>query len=59
MDKTKSCIKMTTKELLQKQIIVPMGRNNINKIMASSSVYATNINRALKNIKSNIIVDYI
>lgn len=59
MDKTKSCIKMTTKGLLQKQIIIPIGRNNINKIMALSSVYVTNINRALKNIKSNIIVDYI
>jgi len=36
-----------------------MGKANIDKIMASSSVYVTNINRALKNIKSNIMVDYV
>jgi len=36
-----------------------MGKANVDKIMASSSVYITNINRALKNIKSNIMVDYV
>jgi len=48
---------MTTKRW--KQIIIPMGRNNVDKIMASSSNHVTNINRTLKNIKSNIMVDYI
>lgn len=59
MDKTKPCIKMTTKELLWKQIIVLMDRNNVDKIMASFSNHITNINRTLKNIKSNIMMDYI
>ena len=59
MNKSKPHIKMTTKGLLQKQVIVPMGRANVDKIMALSSIHVTNINRALKNIKSNIMVDYI
>ena len=49
---------MTTKEPSQKQIIISMSRANVNKIMALSSIYVTNINKALKNIKSNIMVDY-
>ena len=36
-----------------------MGRNNVDKMMASSSNHVTNINKTLKNIKSNIMVDYI
>ena len=59
IDKTKLYIKITTKELLQKQVIVPMNRANIDKIMTSSSIHVTNINRALKNIKSNVIVNYV
>jgi len=58
-DKTKSYIKIAIKGLLQKQIIISMSQANINKILAPSSVYVANINRALRNIKSNVIVDYI
>lgn len=36
-----------------------MDRNNVDKIMASFSNHITNINRTLKNIKSNIMMDYI
>ena len=50
---------MTTKELSQKQVIISMGRANVDKIIVLSSIHITNINRALKNIKSNIIVDYV
>ena len=50
---------MTTKELLQKQVIISMGRANVDKIIILSSIHIININRALKNIKSNIIVDYV
>ena len=57
--KPKSCIKMTTKGLSQKQIIVPMGKDNINKFIALSSVYIANLNRSLKNIKSDVMADYI
>jgi len=58
-DKTKSCIIMTTKGLSQKQIIVPMGQANVNKILTLSSIHVANINRALRNIKSNVMIDYI
>ena len=57
--KSKPHIKMTTKGLLWKQIIVPMGKNNINKFVALSSIHIVNLNRSLKNIKSDIIADYI
>jgi len=59
MDKTKPHIKMTTKGLSQKQVIIPTGRANIDKIMALFNIHVTNINRALKNIKSNVMVDYV
>jgi len=36
-----------------------MGKNNITKFMASSSNYVINLNRALKNIKSEVMVDYV
>ena len=57
--KSKSCIKMTTKGSSRKQIIIPIDKDNINKFMASSSIYIANINRALKNIKLNIMADYV
>jgi len=59
MDKTKLHIKITTKGLLQKQVIFLMGRDNVDKIMALSSIHVTNTNRALNNIKSNIMMDYV
>ena len=36
-----------------------MGKNNINKFMALSSIHIADLNRSLKNIKSDVIVDYI
>lgn len=59
MSKLKPYIKMTIKRLSHKQVIILMSKDNIDKIMALSSVYITNTNRALKNIKSKIMVDYI
>jgi len=50
---------MTTKGLSWKQIIVSMGKNNINKFMALSSIHIANLNISLKNIKSDVIADYI
>ena len=49
---------MTTKGLLRKQIIVPMGNDNKTKFMALSSDHIANLNRVLKNIKSDIMADY-
>ena len=36
-----------------------MSKENSDKFMSSASIYIANINRALKNIKSSILVDYI
>jgi len=59
ISKSKPCIKMITKSLSQKQIIVPMGKDNITKFMTSSSIYVANLNRSLKNIKSNVMANYV
>ena len=58
-DKYKPHIKITIKSLLWKQIIVPIDKDNITKFMALSSIHIVNLHRFLKNIKSNIIADYI
>lgn len=36
-----------------------MDKENGNKFMGSASVHIANINRALKNIRSSILVDYV
>ena len=58
-EKPKPRINMITKGLLWKQVIVPMNINSTNNFIKDSSMYVININRALKNIKLNIIVDFI
>jgi len=50
---------MTTKGPLCKQVIVPMNSDNIVTFMSSSSNHIININRLLKNIKSECKADYI
>ena len=57
-DKSKSKINITTKGPSRKQIIVPMGKDNKTKFIASSSDYIANLNKALKNIKLDVIADY-
>ena len=57
--KVRPKINMTTKGPFRKQIIVLMGNNNKAKFIASSSVHITNINSTLRNIKSNIIADFV
>ena len=57
--KSKPWIRMTTKSPSYKQIIVSMGKNNTNKFMAFASNHIPNINRALKNIKSDVLADYV
>ena len=59
MDRTKPQIKMTTKELFHKQVIVSISKANVNNILVLSIIHVININRVLRNIKSNIMVDYI
>jgi len=62
MYKTKSNklrINMTTKGPLRRQILVLMSSDNTNKIMVLSNKHVVNINRALKEIKSEVMVDFI
>ena len=58
-DKLKSYLNMTIKDSLYKQVIVPMDSDNIVKFMFSSNDHVININRLLKNIKSECKADYI
>jgi len=57
--KPKPRINITTKSLLRKQVIIPMSNNNKTKFMEDSYTYISNLNRALKNIKSNIMVNFV
>ena len=57
--KGKPRIHMTIKRPLRKQVIVPMSNNNKAKFMKDSSTHIININRALKNIKSKVMTDFI
>ena len=50
---------MTTKKPLHKQIIVLIGSENIKMFITLSNNHVVNINQTLKNIKSNIIIDFI
>jgi len=50
---------MTTKDPSYKQVIVPINSDNMVKFMSSSSYHIININRLLKNIKSEYKTDYI
>jgi len=58
-DKVKSHLNMTMKDPSRKQIIIPMSKENVDNILVTANKYIANINRALKNIKSNVIVDFI
>ena len=50
---------MMTKELSRKQIIVHQNNDNKNKFISDSSAHIRNINRALKNIKSEVKADFV
>ena len=50
---------MTTKGLSRKQVIVLMNSDNKAKSMEESSSHISNLNRALKNIKLEVIVNFV
>jgi len=50
---------MTTKGPFRKQVIIPMGNDNISNFMKNSSVHVSNINRSLRNVKSEVLVNFI
>jgi len=58
-NKPKPCITMTTKGPSRKQVIIPMSGDNKKNFIEESNAYISNMNRALKNIKSNILVNFI
>jgi len=43
----------------RKHVIIPMSNDNNMKFMKNSSMHVTNINRALRNVKSKVLVDFI
>ena len=51
-------INITTKDLSCKQIIISMGSDNLKKFLSSSSKHVVNLNHALKDIKSDVIIDF-
>ena len=57
--KPKPHIQMTTKGPSRKQIIIPMSNNNNNSFIKNSAFHIANINRLLRNTKSDIVVDFI
>ena len=57
--KPKPHIKMMTKGPSRKQVIISMSRENINSFMKSSSLHVANMNRLLRNAKSDVLTDYI
>lgn len=56
--KVKLKINMTTKGPSRKQIIIPIHNDNKFKFITFSSVHISNINNMLKNIKSEVRVDF-
>jgi len=50
---------MTTKEPSRKHIIIPMSSDNTTTFMKNSLLNVANINRELRNAKTDILVDYI
>ena len=50
---------MTTKGSSRKQVIIPMSNKNKAKFIESSNTHITNLNRMLKNIKSEVMADFI
>ena len=56
--KEKPYINIMIKGPSKRQVIILMDNNNILKFMISSSAHIANINRTLKNIKSDIVADF-
>ncbi len=57
--KPKPHIQMTIKGPSRKQVIILINENNTTNFMKESSQHVSNINRTLKNAKSNVLVNFI
>jgi len=52
-------INMTTRGLLRKEVIISMAKSNAELIINSAHTHISNVNKCLKNSKSDIVVDFI
>jgi len=50
---------MTTKGSSRKQVIILINSDNISRYIKNSLVHVTNINRSLRNAKSEVLMDFI
>ena len=50
---------MITKELSRKQVIISMSNDNKVKFIENSSAHIINTKKVLKNIKSEVIADFV
>jgi len=57
--KSKPKLNMIIKDLSKKQIIVSINNENKSKFIEASSVYITSLNKAMKNIKLEVMADFI
>ena len=57
--KVKPHIQMIIKGLFRKHVIISMSSENNLKFMKNSSLYVANINKLLRNAKSEVLVDFI
>jgi len=55
----KSKINMTTRGLSRKEVIIPMAKSNAELVVNSAYTHISNVNKYLKNSKSDIIADFI
>ena len=55
----KSRINMITREPSRKEVIIPMAKHIAELIINSAHTYITNINKCLKNSKSDIVAGFI
>ena len=58
-EKIKPRISMITKGSFRRHIIIPISNDNILNFMKSSSLYITNLNKVFKNIKSEIVAEFV
>ena len=52
-------LNMMTKGLFRKQMIIPISNENKVRFMESSNKYIANLNRVLKNIKLDIMANFV
>ena len=50
---------MTTKGLFRKQVIISIVKDNIDRFIKNSLIHIANLNRNLRNAKSEVLVDFI